>query len=547
MKNTFLFLFFILVYPSLSTTTLYAQKKIDSTNHFTTLVRQPKNNSDLATAYLFFNRSKLKSLKNKNFARVIFDLCLIAEVQTQLGLIHESEKSLIEALKILENLNKEEYSIESKITIHNHLGRIYSTQKNYPKALEFFNKALNSTTDPTHINSINNNKAFVYEEQKNYSLAEKEYLKVYNYSLKSNDRQKIARSLDNLGSVRSKMGDPAALTNLLEALEIRKEIDYLKGMFTSYYNLSKHYKSKDRNKSLEYADKAYSISLLTNNVILKQTALELKVSLKEDNELKEYLKIRDSINNFERLSRDNYAALKYEKESEIKRADMSQLKKERWIIFSVFLIFLFVIIYFFLRIKHSKEKQLKIHETESRISKKIHDELANDVYGAMIQLQNDTVNIPLVVNDLENIYQSARDISQEKSVYKSAQEFVSDLRLMLSSFSSEQVNVIVKGLTDEIWNDVAQDSMVTIYRVLKELLVNMKKHSQASIASIIFKKDHKELNIIYTDNGIGTEASDTNKGSGLLNAESRIKAINGKIIFDPHRKNGSKINMTIPL
>jgi signal transduction histidine kinase len=88
---------------------------------------------------------------------------------------------------------------------------------------------------------------------------------------------------------------------------------------------------------------------------------------------------------------------------------------------------------------------------------------------------------------------------------------------------------------------------VATLRVLKELLVNMKKHSQARIVSIVFRRDEKHLHMRYTDDGIGMGANKANRGSGLANAESRIHAIGGTFIFDRSKEKGSKLDIQIPL
>ena len=547
MKKNLSFLFlFILVYHAFAGV-VAAQQLTDSTAYYYKRMIQPSTNSDLAKAYFYFDKSTMVHLKNKDISAAITDLIYSAGAQYKLGAFYESEKTLIQALELSDQLGIEKTDPISRISIYNQLGMIYEEQGNFSKSLEFYNSALDFSASADQRNSIRNNKAIVLINEKKYNHAIEELVKVYQYNLQGDDKVKIARSLDNLGFARSKINDPLALENMREALDIREDINHINGIFTSYYHLSKYFKERDPEQSLDFANKAYTISKNTNNVNQKEAALELLVELKNDPDLVEYAYIKDSIADFQKRSRDQYAALKYEKESEIKRADISQLKMERWIIFSVILGLLFVLIYYFQRTKHTREKQQKVYETESRISKRIHDELANDVYGAMIQLENKSADLPLIINDLEAIYHSARDISQEKSDYNSTDDFVEDLKRMLSSFSNDQTNIIVRGLSTQVWMDISGIKKVATLRVLKELLVNMKKHSEARIVSIVFRRDDKHLHVLYTDDGIGMGANKANKGSGLTNAESRIQAIGGKFIFDRSKEKGSKIDIQIPL
>lgn len=84
-----------------------------------------------------------------------------------------------------------------------------------------------------------------------------------------------------------------------------------------------------------------------------------------------------------------------------------------------------------------------------------------------------------------------------------------------------------------------------MYRVLQELMVNMKKHSQCTIASITFTTSNKQLQINYSDNGIGTDNL-INLKNGLQNAENRILSINGTLTFDTALNKGFKVKIQIP-
>ena len=110
------------------------------------------------------------------------------------------------------------------------------------------------------------------------------------------------------------------------------------------------------------------------------------------------------------------------------------------------------------------------------------------------------------------------------------------------SFQDSKTNVIVKGLSDISWGTMSAIETTTVYKSLQELLINMKKHSAASLVIFIFEYQKRKLHISYSDNGVG---SDLKPGHGLHNTESRIKAINGSVIFESHPKKGFKAEITI--
>ena len=71
---------------------------------------------------------------------------------------------------------------------------------------------------------------------------------------------------------------------------------------------------------------------------------------------------------------------------------------------------------------------------------------------------------------------------------------------------------------------------VIIYRVIGELLNNTVKHSQATSVKVSLFDDGQQLELLYSDNGVGfsSEIADS-EGMGLFNIRSRIKSINGHL------------------
>jgi signal transduction histidine kinase len=198
--------------------------------------------------------------------------------------------------------------------------------------------------------------------------------------------------------------------------------------------------------------------------------------------------------------------------------------------------------YFFLKSKNRKEKLLQVYKTETRISKKVHDEVANDIYHVMTRLQHHDVNEDMVLDDLEHIYTKTRDISKESRPIDFREDFKEVLSDLLISYDSKDVSVVTKGLNDIDWTLITDLKKTAIYRVLQELMTNMKKHSNASITVLTFQKLNAKLQIKYSDNGIG---SDLKKHNGLQNAENRIKSLKGTIIFESNINEGFKVIITV--
>ena len=118
---------------------------------------------------------------------------------------------------------------------------------------------------------------------------------------------------------------------------------------------------------------------------------------------------------------------------------------------------------------------------------------------------------------------------------------------MISSYSSPQQKVLVIGNEQNIWQNVSQNIQSEIFYSLRELMINMKKHSQATLVSVKFEKIENILKIKYTDNGLGMGNAENKKLSGIKNTENRIENIGGDINFEKNLQKGLQVNISIPI
>jgi len=115
---------------------------------------------------------------------------------------------------------------------------------------------------------------------------------------------------------------------------------------------------------------------------------------------------------------------------------------------------------------------------------------------------------------------------------------------MLLAYDTKERNIIINNLEDINWEIIDDPKKIAISRILQELMVNMKKHSKASLVLIKFENDHKSILIHYTDNGVGCEKTKMVK-NGLQNTESRIQAVKGTIDFDTEPNKGFKVKIAM--
>ena len=150
-----------------------------------------------------------------------------------------------------------------------------------------------------------------------------------------------------------------------------------------------------------------------------------------------------------------------------------------------------------------------------------------------------------LLQKLDDIYGRVRGISKENNRIDTGADFTKSMKEMLSAYNTSQRNIIVNNLEDINWEIVDETKKITINRILQELMVNMKKHSNASLVLIKFESDPKSILIHYTDNGKGSDKTKMVK-NGILNMESRIQAIKGTIDFDTAPDKGFKAKIIMP-
>ena len=505
-----------------------AQEKSDSLNYYYYAILNPKEPEHLPDGISYYSRRRERNLINGDTLSAIGDLRMIAIGQFKIGNVYDSENSIVEALDLINKLKDGDTLIESRVGLHNQLGRVYRSANNYEEALKSFEEALKLAPNTKDSITILNNKANVYKDMLQYQQALNQYVLVYDKTLGRGDSLQLAMVLDNLGYVQGKLNLPSALDNLNKALEVRLKEKELAGIYRSYKNLTHFFLDKnDKKNALLYADKAYAVAKKLNNGGYVQDALSLFVELAENKN----------------------AYIKYNVEEERKKTEASRLQQEKekrlkllYKAIAVFILLALLASYFIFRYRYKKGRLEQAYNTETRISKKVHDEVANDVYQVMTKLENNPDVEPEVMDDLENIYSKTRDISRENSPIDFNEDFDVLLNDLFLSFKNQKVNIVTRNIVKIDWSRVSDLKKMAIYRVLQELLTNMKKHSQASLVALTFNKLGAKVSIDYKDNGIGCELK---KKLGLQNAENRITSLKGTITFDSQRNNGFEVHIIV--
>ncbi|URC12630.1 tetratricopeptide repeat-containing sensor histidine kinase [Flavobacterium sp. B183] len=506
----------------------------------------------------------LKESGKKDSVNIGYILIQIASIQQINGDYYGSKETVTEALSYIKKKNV--YTAY----INNILGVADKELSQYDDAIYYYKEVVKDYTSPIEKLYPLNNIGVVYIQQKKYdkaiilleSLLNKQLLKEKTYA------NKKSLVMDNLGYAYFKNGmEEKGFRLMNEALQTRNEIKDTYGSIESYLHLADYYTKKDIPKSDENALAAYSVATKLNSVDERLEALQILISNdhspKKSQYVQKYFKLNDSIIKVRNNFKNKFAKIKYDAKLEkdenaklrLEKAETQlSLQRAKYLRIVYIIIFVFLVILILIVVRYYKNKNKAIefktsYMTEARIAKKIHDELANDVYNVIafaesqpLSKENTRENL---LQKLDDIYGRVRGISRENNKIETGADFTYSIKEMLSTYKTNERNIIVTNLESINWETINDTKKITISRILQELMVNMRKHSNATIVGIKFENNEKSIAINYTDNGKGFEKATIAK-NGLQNMEQRIQAVKGTITFDTAPDKGFKANLSIP-
>ena len=545
-NHIFILFIWVLLLPFYS----IAQIPNDTIRYYHNAITNPSEPLDLPSGIQFFTQKKQIDLKTNDTLSAIYDLRLLSIAEFKIGNNFNSENHIVEALDLIQSMTSGDTLINAKVGLYNQLGRIYRASDNFSEAIKTYDKALAIAHKLNDSVVILNNKANIYKDLTEFNNA----LGIYTLlndkrSQLNNDNQK-SLIIDNLGYIQSKLNLPKAFENLQSALALREKNSDLIGLHASNTHLSEYYlDKKDTTNAIIYAEKALSLSNKINSNSFKLESISKLMDMNKNPLIHEYRKLTDSIAKAKQVAENKNAFLKYNVAEEQKKTQASKLLQEiesrkRLAYQSLALVIFLILIgsYFIYRNRYRKAKIEEIYKTETRIAKKVHDEVANDVYKLMASLENNSNIDNKLIDEMEKIYTKTRDISRENSAIDLNQDFGIQLNDLLLGYKNSNVNVITRNLSKIPWNTIHELNKTAIYRVLQELMTNMRKHSQATFVTLVFKKVGSKIHINYRDNGVGCDLS---KKNGLQHTESRIASLNGTITFESKQGDGFKATIII--
>ena len=513
----------------------------------------------LDSAFFFNNLAKNNYEILRDSSNIGKRLLSMGIIQKNRGDFYGAKETLTEAIINLEAVGNSRFLASS----YNELGTNHKKLLNFQDAIKNYKKAIATSRKQTDINSYKNNLALVYMEQKDYQKSIALFEEVIKDSSVGKRTNLYARVLHNLTDNYYKNNGKANHDNFLKALNIRKSNNDFRGLVSSYYTLAEIEMKRNKDIAEKYLDSLISVSKKIGMPEGEIDALEKLMMLRPKNiSFKDrYIFLKDSLYEQELKVKSQFAKMKYDDEQEKarllvletetaqKEAQLAQQKTQKVLYLSLSALLLLggVSLYFILRQRHKKERLQEVYNTEKRIAEVIHDSLSNDVFSLMTKIQNEPPDAEEFLGNLEHIYKTSRRISHDNAEIQTGPAFKEELKNLIRTYQGRGITVVTKGLSEIDWSLLNEHQCIALHRTINEMLVNMIKHSKASLVSFTFEQQKNKLLITYTDNGIGIHPEKP-KGIGLKNTVSRMKAVGSVFTLVPKKiGQGVKAEIAMPL
>jgi two-component system, NarL family, sensor kinase len=565
-------------------------KNIDHTKTFAESVRlvgHAYSSLDKIDEIIHFLEPVLKKYEGKNNWLEAFGNHRIASAYLDQGNFDICMKHALVAKKLFEQLN----DFGNLANTTNLIGKVYLRQNNYKQALQYIDEAIGyAAIEPkkNFLANIYSSKAIVLAEHNELDSACSYFEKTVALREELKDSVTLAWDYNDLASMYIYMNQiDKSIAYFEKAKKLFNLYGNKDGLSTLHSNLGELYLTKkDYPKVKLNLDLAASFIDKNQDAELYHNLLRNYFSYYRHSGQPQLANVfADSLIQFkDSLANKNMdktvAEMNVKYESEKKALNILALKKEKKLMWFVYLALLttlvFVAFAIYNRLKRKKEKemsQLIIQEKEERtrsiieaeeiervrIARELHDGVGQTMVAASMNLEamknenaykleenrNYNTSLHLVkesITELRAISHSMIPGALLKNGLNSAlYDFVSNIK------QSNKLNIQldVSGIEQRL--PISVES--TIYRMIQEIISNVLKHANATEVSISLVKEATHLELLITDNGKGFNIEDAKQkdGIGLKNIMSRVEYLKGNIDINSSPQHGTSILIEVPV
>lgn len=498
---------------------------------------------DFAKA-LYYDTMVLRKFKEAgDKERIASQLGNIGNVYQEMGQIDSAIYYLLEAEKLYEALGSKGGIARNLMNLSSN----YSRRKEYYKALESQFKALAIYKELNHqlgVGVAEMNVGTYY-----FKIA-KDSATIQNHALVPRDRKAILQLAASHTQHALDILEPTGnISEISYASQVMAEVKKMQGNFKdALEHYIKYSVLKDSIFSLESNKK---IANIENERALDVKESKIKI-LEQENNLKDLRATKETLTRriligsialvmIVAFSVIMYFVRKQRNEKLLANEKINTLLKEQEL--------------------RSVSNMLEVQEQErKRIAADLHDRLGSmlstvKLYFNSVEEQLDNMKqqnkeqyhkaTSLLDNACDEVRKISHNLVSGELVKFGLVSALNQLRETITDAGQLKMAVLAFGMEERMDTTIE----ISLYRVIQELMNNILKHSRATDVTIQLNKVENNLNIVVEDNGVGYDVDTAREkdGMGLRNMETRVKKLNGTIVFDSAKGRGATTIIDIPV
>jgi len=201
-------------------------------------------------------------------------------------------------------------------------------------------------------------------------------------------------------------------------------------------------------------------------------------------------------------------------------------------------------------------------QEKKRISEELHDNISQNL--ALSKIKIAAIKESKLSSDIAGDLDKIQKLIEEAIQFTKSLTFELSLPILhklgieaaldwLTNNIQEKHGLEVEFVSNGKLKNLNSQTTILLYKTVRELLINIVKHSQASKARVVLVKDNSNIRITVEDNGIGFDIKKLYGDSGkietfgLFNINERINHIGGIIKIESEPKQGTLIDLIVPI
>jgi signal transduction histidine kinase len=201
---------------------------------------------------------------------------------------------------------------------------------------------------------------------------------------------------------------------------------------------------------------------------------------------------------------------------------------------------------------------VEAQEEERRsISRELHDEVGQSLGALLVEVGQ----LSKLVPPDDSVTQA--QITHIKSVAETAVKSIRDIALLLRPPMLDDLGLIpalewqareisrrsdmeVEVHSENVSEDLGDETKVTVYRLVQEALNNAATHASAKNAKVTVAQASDKITIEVTDDGHGFNP-ERQRGMGILGMEERVRRLGGNLTIESAPGKGATVKAELPL